>query len=236
MVRFAICLAAAAGAAAGCAGGQTSAPEVHGGDCAALLVWNGVTYEGAEVAQPPAVGKRLGKAVIPECGPTDPEREVDVAEIEGIHPSVALVAPGPEGTYPDSDLVWLGPGYLTPSRLHPLHEEIRAAWGGWNQESGFRCGRSRVFRARARDTPAASQGFLRVTVDDEALRAFLMRDDVDGIVNLDAQTVIVGFRRHGVPFIKAGNEFELTVRECEGKEDEPGLAGLRRLVVKQLRP
>jgi hypothetical protein len=233
MVRRFSCLAVFALAAAACGGAQTAAPEMQP-DCAALLVWNGVTYRGVDVGRPLALGRRLGTALIPACG--EKEREVPVAAIDGIHPSIALVAPGRKDTYPDSTLVWLGPGYLTTSPLHPLHEEIRAAWGDSNAESGFRCESPRVFRARARERPAASEGFLHVTVDDESLQAFLTREDVDGIVTLDTNTTIVGFRRHGVPFIDAGDEFELTVRECEGREDEPGLAGLRRLMVKRLRP
>jgi hypothetical protein len=225
-----------AAATAGCAGDQSANDGAPQNDCGALLVWRGVTYEGAEAASPPALGKRLGKAVLPRCGASDPKNKVVVVRIEGIHPSVALVAPGPEGTYPNSDLLWLGPGYLTPSPLHPLHEEIRAAWGDWHEEAAFHCTAPRVFRARARETPAASEGFLRVTARDRGVRAFLIRDDVDGIVTVDEHTVVVGFRRHGIPFVGAGDKFELTVRECEGKKEEPGFAGLRRLLVTRLQP
>lgn len=205
-------------------------------DCVGALVWEGVTYEAADVAEPPPLGKRLGKALIPivRC---EPKRKVNISEIEGIHPSIALVAPGPEGAHPDSDLVWLGPGYLAPSPLHPLHEELRVALGDWeNAEAGYRCQGPRVLPAQAKERPAASQGFVRVSSDDPTFGAFLEREDVDGIVNLDANTVVMGFRRHGVPFIDTGDEFELTVRKCEGKESVPGMAGLQRLVVKQLRP
>jgi hypothetical protein len=48
--------------------------------------------------------------------------------------------------------------------------------------------------------------------------------------------IVSGFERDGIPFLKAGDEFSLTLRECVGKATETGLAGLRRLVIKEVSP
>jgi hypothetical protein len=49
-------------------------------------------------------------------------------------------------------------------------------------------------------------------------------------------TAVEGHERDGIPFVQAGDAFSLVLRECVGSETEPGLAGLRRLVVERLRP
>ena len=59
---------------------------------------------------------------------------------------------------------------------------------------------------------------------------------IRGIVTVDADTVIEGFERDGIPFVRTGDEFSLVLRECMGKPGEPGVAGLRRLVVEELTP
>jgi hypothetical protein len=229
MARLAWLVVLAAAVVAGC-GGTKSANLP---DCAALLVWNGVPYEGIQLDEPRRLGRRLGSAVIPECGP-EPEREVAIRRIQGVHPSIAVVAPGPSGTYPDSLIVWVGPGYLLPSPVHPLHDDTQAAVGGWDATAGYRCEPPRTVRGRAEETPAALGGYLKVAVDDPALRAFLTENDVDGLVNLDRRTAVMDLARHGVPYVEAGDKLEFTVRECVGREDEPGLAGLRRLVATKL--
>jgi hypothetical protein len=231
MARFAW-LALAAVVASGCGTSDSAGPSSMA-DCAALLVWNGVTYEGIQVDEPRPLGRRLGTAVVPRCGP-EPRREVGIRRIEGVHPSIAVVAPGPSGGYPDSSLVWVGPGYLLSSPVHPLHEDTRAAVGGWDATARYRCETPRTVHARAQATPAALSGYLQVAVDDPILEAFLAREDIDRIVNLDRRTVVKGLTRHGVPYVEVGDEFDLAVRDCVGREDEPGLAGLRRLVATKL--
>jgi hypothetical protein len=233
MARFASCLVALiAVVATGCGGSESAGPP-NTTDCAALLVWNDLTYQGIQVDEPRPLGRRLGTVVVPRCGP-QPERQVAIRRIEGVHPSIAVVAPGPSGTYPDSSLVWVGPGYLLSSPVHPLHEDTRAVVGSWGATAGYRCRAPRTVHGRAVETPAALSGYIRIAVDDPTFEAFLSRDDVDRIVNLDRDTAVRGLTRHGVPYVEAGDEFELTAGQCEGREDEPGLAGLQLLVATKL--
>ena len=221
-------------ALSGCGGDAEPASQMDG-DCMAALVWQGVRYEGAQVTDPPPLGAPLADGVIPAC-PPDPEREVDVAALRGVHPSVAVATPGPAREYPGSDIVWLGPGYVASSGLHPLHDELRGA--GWRPpvygQDEWDCQRRRALRVRVRERPAALAGSVRVTADEET-EAFIRGDDVDTYVVLDANTVVVGLRRHGVPFIAAGAELDVAARECLGEDQEPGLRGLRLIVATRVR-
>lgn len=222
-------------AMSGCGGNEERAPQMDG-DCMAALVWQGLRYEGAQVTEPLRLGPRLADGVLPACTP-DPEREVDVAAIRGVHPSVAVATPGPARDYPGSDIVWLGPGYVASSGLHPLHDELRRA--GWRPpvytEAEWDCERRRSLRVRVRERPAALAGSVRVIADDET-EAFVRGDDVDTYFVLDANTDVVGLRRHGVPFIAAGADLDVTARECLGEEEEPGLRSLRLVVAVEIRP
>jgi hypothetical protein len=234
MTRLALALLAVA-ALAGCSGDDRAADEIVHGDCAAALVWKGATYSGAELARPVATERRLADGAIPACTP-DPERAVAVAAIRGIHPEVAVSTPGPAETYPDGNLVWLGPGYLATSPLHPLHDEIRVAGSELQalDRDEWKCGRERVLRVRARERPGAVDGFVRIAADPET-EAFVRAGDVDSLVNLETTTRIVGLRRHGVPYIGTGTRLLVTARECIGNEDVPGLAGLRLVVATEVR-
>jgi hypothetical protein len=156
---------------------------------------------------------------------------VDVAAIRGVAPPVALVSPA----Y-DRDLVWLGSGYLASSPQHPLHDVVEHAVGGWDAERGFRCKAPITLTAQARRTPGALDGYVEVSAAEAEWETFLMEGDVRGIVSLDDDMVVTDLRRHDIPFVRTGDVFELTISECEGRETEPGLAGLRLLVVREMRP
>lgn len=200
-------------------------------DCIAPLTWNDVTYWSAgELEEPLALGKRLGRGIVRCRGEgAPPGREVKVLRIEDVSPSVAVAIQG-------EPYAWLAPGYVSESLRYPLHDVIYGSPGQPNAEAGFRCQPPRAIRARALTTPAFDVIPLEVEAEDEEVQAFLLREDVDGIVTVDASTVVTGFERDGIPFIQAGDEFSLALRECEGKATEPGLAGLRRLIVKQVSP
>jgi hypothetical protein len=222
-------------AAVSACGGESGRSSEVQDDCLASLVWNEVTYEGASIKEPLTNGPRVADGVIPECRP-EPERRVAVTTIRGVHPSVAVATPGPRDEYPGDDIVWLGPGYIALSPLHPLHDELRAA--GWipNSYAGgeWRCELPRIVRVWVRERPAALSGLLRVR-SDEKTEQFITGDDVDTYVVVDERTAYVGLRRHGTPFINAGHELEATVRECFGTSKEPGLQGLRLVVASRLR-
>ena len=199
-------------------------------DCDARLVWNGVTYSSAgSPSKPLLLGRQLGSGVIPDCAEDAPVRKVEVVGIRGVRPSVAVAVLG-EGEPP---YAWLAPGYLPEHPRHPLHDAIYAP-GEPDAEAGFLCGPERTVRARAVTTP--SVGYLQVSAEEDRVQDFLLREDVEGIVTLDSDTVVTGFERDGIPFVQAGDRFTLTLRECKGKSTEPGLTGLRRLVVDEIAP
>lgn len=219
-------------AVAGCSGGQAADESGPRGesDCIAQLLWNGVSHRSSgDLVKPVVLGERLGKGRIPGCD--DPGQQVNVVRIRGVSPAVAVGVDDDDWRY-----AWLAPGYLHESPRHPLHDAIYGSPQEPNAEDGFRCGSQRTLRARALDTPEIQYVFLQVAAEDSELEGFLVRDDVDGIVTLDANTVVIGHERDGIPFVQAGDEFSLVLRECEGKATEPGLAGVRRLVVRQLGP
>jgi hypothetical protein len=216
---------------AGCAGGERAGVEP---DCAAHLNWKEVTYEGIVSKPPPEPGRRLGEAAVPACGTGSQDRVVDVLAIRGVDPSVAIVSPGPTNSYPGSDLVFLGPGYLASSPKHAFHEAVEPAVGGWDADRGYVCGVTKKLTAGVHRTPLPLQGYLEVTADDEAVRDFLTEEGVRGIVSLDDDTSIIGLERNGIPFVEVGETVELEVSECEGSES--GSEGLRRLIVRELRP
>jgi hypothetical protein len=132
--------------------------------------------------------------------------------------------------------VWLGPGYMAQSPLHPLQDEMRAA-ESWKpttySEQQWHCQAPRLLRVRACARPAATSGQIRVTADKKTA-AFIRGDDADTYLVIEPRTAFIGLSRHGVPFIDAGTDLRATVRECLGDEDDPGLRGLRLVVAARL--
>jgi hypothetical protein len=231
MVRGVIVIGVVLFATAGCGGEMADRGEPVEPDCQAQLLWDGVSHQSSgDLRQPLVLGERLGKGRLPGCG-DDPGVEVNVAAIRGVDPAVAVAVEGGDWPY-----AWLAPGYLPESPRHPLHDAIYGSPEEPNAEDGFRCGRPASLRARALNTPAHDLVFLTVAAEDEAVQPFLRRDGVRGIVTVDANTAFAGFERDGIPFVEAGDRFVLRLRECVGTDEDPGLAGLRRLVVERLGP
>jgi hypothetical protein len=207
-------------------------------DCLGRLEWNGVKYAsaGGRIEKPLVFGNELGTGIIPGCSGAAgqevvPDREVTVVRVRGTSPSVA-VAIEDEG---DPPYPWLAPGYVPESALHPLHEAIYGSANQPNAEAGFRCEVSRTLGARALTTPAFDVVPLHVEPEEQGLSSYLRAGDVDGIVTFDANSVITGYERDGIPFIQAGDRFSLSLRECTGTDEAgPGMSGLRMLVVKKL--
>jgi hypothetical protein len=86
---------------AGCGGDDDDGASSQDAErCVAKVVWEDEEYLGADVRLPAERGAPLGEATIPACGPND-EREVQVARIPGVDPSVALANPA------DSFTVWV---------------------------------------------------------------------------------------------------------------------------------
>jgi hypothetical protein len=222
---------AAALLAAGCGGEESRERGVSEPDCAAQLVWQGVAHNSSgDRVRPSTLGKPLGKGRISGCG-GDAAYQVNVVRIRGVSPQVAVGVEGNDWPY-----AWLARGYILESPIHPLHDSVFGSVEKPDAEEGFDCGRTRAIRVRALTTPAFDTQPLTVEAEDDQLQSFLLREDVDGIVTLDAHSVVSGFARDGIPFLQAGDEFSLTLRECVGKATEAGLAGLRKLVVKDVSP
>ena len=229
MVRRAGYLLVLGVALSGCGGGDESGME---GDCMAALVWDGLRYERAQVKEPPDLGPPLADGVFPACAP-EPEREIAVRALRGIHPSIAVATPGTARDQPGGDAVWLGPGYVRSSPLHPLHDQLRPL-PHKHTEDEWDCKQSRTVRVRLRERPAAFDDSIRVTADDET-EAFIRGDDLYTYISLDQNTVVEAPRRHGVPYLAAGAELIVATRECVGEADEPGLRGLRLVVATRVR-
>ena len=92
--------------AAGCG---SSGTERASGDasCAFTVNYQGHTYIGSGVGVAPLEGKPLGQVTLPACDDTDdgtgaePAEEIDIAEVDGVSPSVALAWRG----HPDTVLI-----------------------------------------------------------------------------------------------------------------------------------
>jgi len=107
---LALALAALPFALAACGGSGTEAggvagTEVSGGgsaaaSCAFIVRYDGHDYFGTAVHVTPAQGNSLGNGTFPPCNdtggalPTSPAEEVEVAAIQGIPLSVAIMLPG----------------------------------------------------------------------------------------------------------------------------------------------
>jgi hypothetical protein len=88
---------------------------------------------------------------------------VAVAAIRDVDPSIAVVlAALPQAK--EGHEVWLGPGYMAQSPLHPLQDEIHAA-ESWKpttySEQQWHCQAPHLLRVRARERPAATSGQIR---------------------------------------------------------------------------
>lgn len=223
--------------AAGCGGGPTSDPEAQPEpDCAHPLVWGGVTYDpGLDLPATHEVGPSLGSGVVLGCGDVEaggvPDELVTVRGIERINPAVAVAVNLEDATEP---IVWLAPGYVIESPEHPLHAAA-VEWLSVGESPGndFTCGPALETRARALSTPRQNYP-LEVRADDPGVESLLTESDTQRVVSLASDTEITGLERHGVPYVERGDEFTLVLRACDGKESEPGLAGLRVLYADRL--
>lgn len=220
--------------AAGCGGSRTASQPAPNLDCAYPLIWNEVRYEaGIELPKTSKLGPPLGRGVVRGCGSEElgyyPDEHVEVRTVEGIDPAIAVAASTKDS--PES-FVWLGPGYLVESPRHPLHAAIAKAWG-LNGHEGFICGGSLVTKARSLSTPGPGQP-LEVEAEDHEVESLLVAPGTQRLVSIEADTAISGLERHGVPYVKRGEQFVLVLRACDGNENDPGLAGIRLLIADRL--
>jgi Family of unknown function (DUF6281) len=119
---LAIALIVIVGFASGCRGAQHDA-GTSSGSCEAVVVYRGNMYVGQHVSRPPSAGKPLDGGEIPSCddtgGPPGAAEDVDLAEIEGVCPLLALMRRD------DDQSVYVRPG-VTRAMLPPrLLEAVR---------------------------------------------------------------------------------------------------------------
>lgn len=105
-------------AAAGCeSGGEGS------GDCALTVTFDGAVYEGHTVQVAPSQGKPVGTGVWPACndsdGETEQDEEIELVELEGVSPELALVWPG------FGDAVFVRRGRDFPPEVEALLRAVR---------------------------------------------------------------------------------------------------------------
>ena len=197
--------------------------------CAAVVVFDGITYWGNALREPLEPAEKLGPGVIPSCGDTSPpdptpEQNVTVRALAGISPNVAVAVERDPTTSSGEHTVYLAPGYLVQSAAHPLHDTLYSSRDEPNEERGFECKPPVKFQARAATTPGGV--VFRVESEDAAVAPLLERHE--GEVFVDAQTGVSGLEREGLPYVAEGDEFELIVRACAGDD------GQRLLVAKSL--
>ena len=79
-------------AGAGCQSGVES-----DGDCALAVRFDGAVFEGQGVQVAPRLGRPVGTGVLPGCndsdGPPEKDEEIELVQLEGVSPEVALVWP-----------------------------------------------------------------------------------------------------------------------------------------------
>jgi hypothetical protein len=100
------------------AGGEGVAGGGSAGACAAILEFEGETYDGYSVNKPAESGEPLGEAVFPPCNDTGGSDEaaetVEVVAIKGVNPDRAVKALSNE------NMVWVRQGRSLPDALQPL--------------------------------------------------------------------------------------------------------------------
>lgn len=204
-------------ALAGCGGGSRAVEEADPDDpglaagggsasCVALLEWQDATYWGGQTGEV-ELGESLGEATEPGCADTggaeSPEREVEVFAIEGVDPAIAFAA--------RPDFVFLAAGYVLESPTHPLHELVYGREGP-PAPPEKRCGNPATAEATAVESAAYGLIF-RVT--NVAGGDAVFRQTGEREVVFDAETAFRGLERNGVPYVAAGERFELRARPCK---------------------
>ena len=172
----------------------THTPSAGSGDeasCALVVRYNGHTYLGLGVRVAPREGRPLGTGVLPGCddgGGQEPDDAIELAEIQGVSPQIALAWRGDEGTV----FVLEGVDELPPElrrlmrapKCDPRDEPIQLA-GTWLGIVGAD-GRTELDLAppydvelfvRETTAPRYERAFLTVRVPEELGRP-LTRDDV----------------------------------------------------------
>ena len=182
-----------------CSGGTRSHADA---ECAALLDWNGVRYQGAGFRLPPELGERLGEGTYPGCddggGPVS-EQDVQVFAVEGVDPAVAVATE-------DSHGVWLAPAYSGPGVSYPPELErvllgpACEARAPFVVEGLMEGGTNRLFALEVDRTDGAGRPYrgllLELVVDDGAI---LPSVPLGRLSYLDRMRVRVGCREADLP-------------------------------------
>jgi len=155
-MRVALLLVVVAGLLAGCADGSEEA------DCAALLDWNGVRYQGWGTRLPPELGEAIGEGTVSACDDGDGETgetTVTVFAVRGVDPEAAVGLEDDEGVY-------LAPAYsdLAAVDYPPALERIIlgppcSVPGSFVVEGDFYPYQDRIFALQVDATDAAGSAY-----------------------------------------------------------------------------
>jgi hypothetical protein len=188
-----------AAGAAGCRSDSRSDEIADSGAyCVAALVYDGHVYSRQQIRTAVTEGRSLGSGTFPRCNDTPtaggaPAKEIEIAEIQGVSPSIAVIGRGDAGVVyvrDDVDPHSLPTGIdglIRPLRCRPEEEPIRfiAELRGIASDDPRRAFRLRApydlwVHVRASSTPRYERRFARVRVPVE-LGTPLTPADVDAL-------------------------------------------------------
>ena len=192
--------------------GPASTNHVESAQCAATVVWHGVTYSGSRTNAALAVGDRLADVRLPVCvdhtingkpvgGPAG--ATVSLVQIQGVDSSIAVAVAG------DNRTAYLAAGYFPQQRAFPLHSHFYGTPDDPN-ELDATCVPGKSYRIRG-TVLSADFGYLRVKVgtgagvDNAAGRIFGVLPDVHTRIESGLGSP---------PHVDPGASLGIAVREC----------------------
>jgi hypothetical protein len=114
-------------------GGNAASPEGEG-SCALIVRYQGQTYDGVGVEIAPREGRPVGTGMLPGCEEGEPDQKIELAEIDGVPPQIALAWHGdPTGVFISQSVERLPPELrrlMRAPKCDPLDEPIDLA-GPW---------------------------------------------------------------------------------------------------------
>lgn len=184
--------------------------------CADVVRYRGTLYEGTFIGKAQRRGPRM-RAVRPGCndtpGANEPDVGVTVAQIVGVPPSLAVLAPE------NPRHVYLVAGVFPEYPDHPLHIALYGNRARPNDCAGARTLGSVRVRGTVTETPLA---FNLLSVRTESRRTWLLR--------VDAWTRLA--YPYTRPLVK-GNRVDIVATRCRKPNTTGPLVVARRIVVRR---
>ncbi len=183
---------------AACANSGSGARASGGSSCGAVVRFGGTTLDGValDLAQLERLPPKAGRydVVEPGCEQAEPDRPLVAAGFRGVNPRVALVAE-------DNETLYLGRGYLTALRDHPLH---RVFW---------RSSRLPDYTPNNRRCPAwRATGVVGAVLGGDRFR--LRRPRGSTVVRVEAATRVAPPAVAGEPRLRRGQRVRVSGVRC----------------------